>query len=322
MKIIGYREPLLLLHAVYALRTVGVPANLLLIGPPGVAKTTMVKLFAASVGARFHRTVGRQDLLPEDFIAEKTVEPVDGVPSVRVNVHVRDLLASENPRPALWFFDELDKTPPRSLNALLELMEEQTLTLPDGTVHEMNFVLVAAANSRKYDRLANPLPRAVRDRFTAFWEMRYLPPEMELKVLDEALTALLHNDRAELDASQMLPIPGRQELEVAVAGAKREWGPCFVEAVSKMRRDSDIDEPPGPRAYIHATLLTGALTALGVPPEEAARMGFIAGVSGKISVYGGDPMEAAETYFENYCYSRRKQGSARGARRREFFRGR
>lgn len=322
MRIIGYREPLLLLHSVYALRSAGVPANLLIIGPPGVAKTTMVRLFARSVGARFHRTVGRQDLIPEDFIAEKTVEPVDGVPAVRINIHVRDLFASENPRPAVWFFDELDKTPPRSLNALLELMEEQTLTLPDGTVHDMNFVLVAAANSRKYDRLANPLPRAVRDRFTAYWEMGYLPPDRELEVLDEAVSALLRGRAREtLDASQRLAIPGRAELEEGIARAKEEWGPCFVEAVSEMRRDSDIDEPPGPRAYIHATLLTGALAALGVPGAEAARIGFIAGVSGKISVYGGEAMEAAETYFENYCASRARH-PRRPRGREQFFRRR
>jgi len=173
MRIVGYDTFIKLIKATYILRLAGVPsAHVLIIGSPGVSKTTIAKLFSRSIGATFVRTTGRYNMLPEDFIAEKEIVYDGGSPKIVWSLRaVKKLLKDENKIPAIWFFDEFDKMNRKSMFALLELMEEQQVTLPNGESYPLNFMLIAAGNSRKYDRDANPIPRAVRDRFIVYWEL-------------------------------------------------------------------------------------------------------------------------------------------------------
>ena len=316
MRVVGYDTFIRLLKASYGLRLAGVPsAHVLVVSPPGVGKTTIAKLFARSVGAAFVRTTGRYDMLPEDFIAEKEVVYDNGSPAIVWRLRaVEKLLRSRNERPAIWFFDEFDKMSRKSMTALLELMEEQQVTLPSGEAYPLNFMLVATGNSRKYDRDANPIPRSVRDRFAVYWELGYLPVEREYEVLDVGVGYLLGKDTS----------PGEQfrfafsvpSFEKYVEEVKRRYGRCMVEAVASLRGRKEVEEPPGPRAYIHAALLAAALAVVeGGLSYTTALLAFQAAVSGKVTASGdASPFELCQEEFERHC------AESRGEPRQGFFR--
>ncbi|MEM3964406.1 MAG: AAA family ATPase [Thermofilaceae archaeon] len=303
MRIVGYDTFISLIKAAYGLRIAGVPsAHVLVISPPGTGKTSMAKLFAKAVGASFVRTTGRYDMLPEDFIAEKEIAYNNGKPEIVWRLKaVEKLLASNNPRPTIWFFDEFDKMNRKSMMSLLELMEEQQVTLPTGETYKLNFLLIAAGNSRKYDKDASPIPRSVRDRFAVYWELGYLPVDLELSVLEEGVNQMLGVDT---DPSEQFSFSfDRKIFERNLVEVKKRYGECFVRAVSYLRTHKLVEEPPGPRAYIHATLLTSSLSAVTENPlHETARLGFVAAVAGKITVSpDSTPFEVCEEAFEKYC---------------------
>jgi MoxR-like ATPase len=319
MRIIGYDTFIDLLKATYLLRYVGIPsAHVIVISPPGTAKTTMAKLFARAVGASFVRTTGRYDMLPEDFIAEKTIDYVDGRPTIKWELRaVRHLLAERNPRPAIWFFDEFDKMNRKSMTALLELMEEQQVTLPTGESYKLNFMLIAAGNSRKYDKDANPIPRSVRDRFATYWELGYLGPEREVEILNEAINYMMGIDT---EPSHQFGLNlDRKAFNAALERIKREYGTCIVRAVSYLRRHKEVEEQPGPRAYIHATLLASAMAVVrGSLSATDVLTAFTAAVAGKLTVASDrTPFELCQEAFEKFCMEGREPEVEDA---REFFR--
>ncbi|MEM4619553.1 MAG: AAA family ATPase [Desulfurococcaceae archaeon] len=306
MRIVGYDTFITLVKAAYALRLVGVPSShVLVISPPGTGKTSIAKLFSKSVNATFVRTTGRYDMLPEDFISEKEIVYNDGKPEIVWKLKaVGKLLATSNARPAVWFFDEFDKMNRKSMMSLLELMEEQQVTLPSGETHKLNFMLIAAGNSRKYDKDASPIPRSVRDRFIVYWELGYLPIDLEMNVLEEGIKQMLGIDVNPSD--QFSFTFDRKLFEKNLAEVKKRYGECFVRAVSHIRTHKLVEEPPGPRAYIHATLLTASLaTIVKNTLHNIARLGFKAAVAGKITVSpDSSPFEICEEAFEKYCVDR------------------
>ncbi|MEM1694290.1 MAG: AAA family ATPase [Ignisphaera sp.] len=306
MRIVGYDTFLFFIKAAYALRMIDVPsAHVLVISPPGTGKTSIAKLFAKAVDAPFVRTTGRYDMLPEDFIAEKEIAYNNGKPEIVWRLKaVEKLLASNNPRPGIWFFDEFDKMNRKSMMSLLELMEEQQVTLPNGETYKLNFMLIAAGNSRKYDKDASPIPRSVRDRFIVYWELGYLPVNLEVQVLEEGIKQMLGIDT---DPSEQFVFSfDRKLFERNLAEVKKRYGECFVRAVSYIRTHKLVEEPPGPRSYIHATLLASSLATIMSPIgrelRDATKLGFIAAVAGKITVSpDSTPFEICEEAFEKFC---------------------
>jgi MoxR-like ATPase len=173
------------LRASYLLALARRPTHVLVYGPHGVGKTTIVKEFALALGAEFVRTQGRNDLLPSDFIADREPEAgADG--ALRFPYRLKEDLARLRGvvRPGIWFVDEVDKIPPRSLFALLEPMEEGRITLSGVPVADsLWFLLVATANTKRFDRFASDIPLAVRDRFAITLQVGFLSREEDLQVL-------------------------------------------------------------------------------------------------------------------------------------------
>jgi len=323
LRIVGYDTFIKLLKAAYGLRLAGVPsAHVLVIGPPGVAKTTIAKLFSRAVGATFVRTTGRYDMLPEDFVAEKEIVYDGGSPRIVWSLRaVKKLLKDSNRVPAVWFFDEFDKMNRKSMYALLELMEEQQVTLPNGEAYPLNFMLIAAGNSRKYDRDANPIPRAVRDRFVVYWELGYLSPEQEFEVLKSAVKYLAGEDTEPSDQFRFRfddTLFRKMRDEVV-----QRYGRCFVDAVHYLRKHKDVAEPPGPRAYIHATLLTAALSTIdSAITKSNVELGFTAAVAGKITTSSDvSPFDLCTEAVTKFCLERSAERSEEKGLEEEFFRG-
>ncbi len=147
--------------------------NVLIEDVPGMGKTTLVKYFAKATGLDFRRIQFTSDLMPSDILG--------------VSVFQKD---SENfvfrPGPIfgeLILGDELNRGTPKTQSALLQAMEEKSVTV-DGTNYPLpaRFCLFATQNPRgQYGTY--PLPESQLDRFLFKISMGHLTREEEVELL-------------------------------------------------------------------------------------------------------------------------------------------
>ena len=166
---------------------VAAQGHVLLRDVPGVGKTMLAKAFAASVTCTFKRIQVTPDLLPMDVsgsnVFNMRTKTFDFTPGpVFTNV----LLA-----------DEINRAPPKTQSALLEVMEERQVTV-EGTTHKVELPFVAIATMNPLDDEGTyPLPAAQLDRFMMMLSMGYPPEEAETKMLEIHLTTAPVVDRLE-----------------------------------------------------------------------------------------------------------------------------
>ncbi len=148
----------------------------LLEGPPGVAKTLLVRTLAATLGGSFARIQFTPDLMPSDVTGTGVFHPREG--EFRFQ-----------PGPVFAQFvlcDEINRAPAKTQSALLEAMQEGAVTI-DGKRHELPrpFVVFATMNPIEHEG-TYPLPEAQLDRFLFKIAVGYPAPEVEARLLTEA----------------------------------------------------------------------------------------------------------------------------------------
>jgi MoxR-like ATPase len=147
--------------------------NVLIEDVPGVAKTLMARLIAQVTGLDFKRIQFTPDLLPGDITGgliynQKTSE---------FEFRPGPLFAN------LVLADEVNRAPPKTQAALLEVMQERQVTI-EGTTYPMQapFVVVATQNPIELEG-TYPLPEAQLDRFIMRVRVGYPAPEEERRIL-------------------------------------------------------------------------------------------------------------------------------------------
>ena len=139
--------------------TVGVLAggHVLLEGMPGLGKTRLVHALADGLGVRFGRIQFTPDLMPADVTGTRIVEPRDG--AVGFRFQPGPLFAN------LVLADEINRATPKTQSALLEAMQEGSVTVGE-TTHRLPrpFHVVATQNPIELEG-TYPLPEAQLDRF-------------------------------------------------------------------------------------------------------------------------------------------------------------
>jgi MoxR-like ATPase len=129
--------------------------HLLLEGPPGTGKTLLTRSFASCLSLQFKRIQFTPDLMPGDVIGTNLFNfQTNRFTLTKGPVFTQFLLA-----------DEINRTPPKTQAALLEAMQERTITI-DGTSHPLppGFMVVATQNPVEQEG-TYPLPEAQLDRF-------------------------------------------------------------------------------------------------------------------------------------------------------------
>jgi MoxR-like ATPase len=147
--------------------------HVLVEGIPGIAKTTLVKAFAAAIGCSFRRIQFTPDLLPADI----------------TGTYILDMRTSEfvlHPGPIfanLVLGDELNRAPAKTQSALLEAMQERQVTI-DGDTRplEAPFAVLATQNPLEHEG-TYPLPDAQLDRFLLKLRLGYPSEDDELRML-------------------------------------------------------------------------------------------------------------------------------------------
>ena len=150
--------------------------HVLLEDVPGVGKTMMVRALAKSVGANFKRIQFTPDLLPSDVVGVSIYNP-------------KTLQFEFRPGPILGniiLADEINRTSPKTQSALLESMEEASVTIDGETLQlPKPFFVMATQNPIEYEG-TYPLPEAQLDRFLLKIKMGYPTLDEEIEVLRRA----------------------------------------------------------------------------------------------------------------------------------------
>jgi MoxR-like ATPase len=150
--------------------------HVLIEGPPGVAKTLLVRTLAEALGGSFARIQFTPDLMPSDVTGTSLFHPGAGEFRFRAGpVFAQFVLC-----------DEINRASAKTQSALLEAMQEGAVTI-DGLRHELPrpFLVFATMNPIEHEG-TYPLPEAQLDRFLFKLVVGYPEPDVEARLLAAA----------------------------------------------------------------------------------------------------------------------------------------
>jgi len=181
--------------------------HVLLEGVPGVAKTLLVRAFAAALSLDTKRVQFTPDLMPGDVTGSLVYDARSSEFSFRAGPVFTNLLLA----------DEINRTPPKTQAALLESMEERQVSV-DGTPRSLPdpFGVVATQNPVEYEG-TYPLPEAQLDRFLLKLTMPLPARHEEVQVLTRHSEGF---DPRDLAAAGVRPVAGTAELAAGRAAVR------------------------------------------------------------------------------------------------------
>jgi MoxR-like ATPase len=224
--------------------------HVLLEGPPGTGKTLLAQAIARLLGARFRRVQFTPDTPPSEltgFVRERGTEKVFERGALFTNV----LLA-----------DEINRTPPRTQAALLEAMQERSVTVL-GESHRLESPFFVIATQNPYEQKGVfALPESQLDRFLFRIHLEYGSMEDELAMLE-----LPRRGVAPDVISDVTPLLGERGVllvqdAVDAVEVPKEAARAAVLVVRLTREVSGIVLGGGPRATIHVVVAAQARALL------------------------------------------------------------
>jgi MoxR-like ATPase len=154
----------------------------LLIGVPGLAKTLMVNTLAKSLGLSYSRIQFTPDLMPSDIIGTEILDETRKFRFIQGPVFANVILA-----------DEINRTPPKTQSALLEAMQEKSVTAAGNTYKlDEPFFVLATQNPIEQEG-TYPLPEAQLDRFMFNVWLDYPSMQEEINIVKATTTGIEHN---------------------------------------------------------------------------------------------------------------------------------
>jgi MoxR-like ATPase len=162
----------------HLLLTMLVGGHCLITGMPGTAKTLLVRTLADALGLSFKRIQFTPDLMPTDVTGTDIIEEDPTTGRRRWTFVPGPLFAH------VLLADEINRTPPKTQSALLEAMQERSVTVRGNTrMIEAPFFVLATQNPIELEG-TYPLPEAQLDRFLFNVLLDYLSAEDERLVVE------------------------------------------------------------------------------------------------------------------------------------------
>ena len=214
----------------------------LLVGVPGLAKTLLVNTLAQALGLDFKRIQFTPDLMPSDILGSEILNENRQFKFIKGPIFSNIILA-----------DEINRTPPKTQAALLEAMQERSVTIA-GENHKLDLPYFVLATQNPIEQEGTyPLPEAQLDRFMFAIKLEYPSFEEEVQVVKRTTSTVVTDINALFTAQEIIDF---QQLvrRIPVADNVIEYA---VALVGKTRPDSPltndfvknyVDWGAGPRA--------------------------------------------------------------------------
>jgi len=214
----------------------------LLVGVPGLAKTLMVNTIAKALGLEFKRIQFTPDLMPSDILGSEILDNDRQFKFIKGPIFSNIILA-----------DEINRTPPKTQAALLEAMQERSVTIA-GHHYQLDAPYFVLATQNPIEQEGTyPLPEAQLDRFMFSINLTYPSFEEEVQVVKLTTASTQSDVDVVFSAEEILEFQALIR-KIPVADNVIEYA---VRMVGKTRPDSSeaipiitqyVDWGAGPRA--------------------------------------------------------------------------
>ncbi len=228
----------------------------LLIGVPGLAKTLLVNTISDVLGLNFKRIQFTPDLMPSDILGSEILDENRQFKFIKGPIFSNIILA-----------DEINRTPPKTQAALLEAMQERSVTVA-GQHYKLDLPFFVLATQNPIEQEGTyPLPEAQLDRFMFSINLEYPTFEEEVEVVKSTTSIVNQTVNSIFSANEIIEV---QKLirKIPVADNVIEYA---VGLVGKTRPKSEkatdfvkkyIDWGAGPRASQNLILAAKAYAAV------------------------------------------------------------
>lgn len=164
----------------------------LLVGVPGLAKTLLIQTISKALHLDFNRIQFTPDLMPSDILGAETLDKDRNFQFIKGPIFANIVLA-----------DEINRTPPKTQAALLESMQEYSVTIA-GKKYTLDkpFFVLATQNPIEQEG-TYPLPEAQLDRFMFNIQLDYPSYEAELDIVKATTTEKSSDVQAVLSAEEI-----------------------------------------------------------------------------------------------------------------------
>jgi len=226
--------------------------HVLIEGVPGLAKTLWAKSMAQLIDVSYKRMQFTSDIMPSDILGTKVY-----------NQRTSEFELRKGPLfTQLFLADEINRTPPKTQSALLEVMEERAITI-DGQTHRLEepFFVMATQNPLEYEG-TYPLPEALTDRFMMKIKLTYPGVAAEKQMLQmyhEGFNSGKLEDLAPVCHAQDIANVRREIQNVAVEDGVLNY---IVSVVETTRRVGAIQYGSSPRGSVALLMAAKAYAAL------------------------------------------------------------
>ena len=228
----------------------------LLIGVPGLAKTLLVNTVSDALGLNFKRIQFTPDLMPSDILGSEILDENRQFKFLKGPIFSNIILA-----------DEINRTPPKTQAALLEAMQERSVTIA-GNQYQLDLPFFVLATQNPIEQEGTyPLPEAQLDRFMFSINLEYPTFEEEVAVVKNTTSSIIQQVNSLFSAQEIIAV---QQLirKIPVADNVIEYA---VRLVGKTRPNATeasplvkkyLDWGAGPRASQNLILAAKAHAAV------------------------------------------------------------
>lgn len=207
-------------------------------GVPGLGKTLLVRTLGEALELEFRRVQFTPDLMPSDILGTELLEEDHGTGHRSFRFQKGPVFTN------LLLADELNRTPPRTQAALLEAMQERTVSYA-GVTHELPAPFFVLATQNPIEQGGTyPLPEAQLDRFLLQLRVEYPDEAEELAIVEQTTGAAAPEVPRVMDAAAVLELQALVR-QVHVGADLMQWIVRLVRA----SRPAD-DAPEAVRSYV------------------------------------------------------------------------
>ena len=211
----------------------------LLVGVPGLAKTLMVRSLAEAVHLEFRRIQFTPDLVPSDITGTEILEE-DSASGSRSFRFVHGPVFAN-----IVLADEINRAPPRTQAALLEAMQEHSVTASGQTMPLPEPFFVLATQNPIEQEGTYPLPEAQLDRFLFDIRVGYPSEQEEIAILRNTTGSANESLETVLGASELMALQ-RLTRDVVAADSVLQYAASLVRAT----RPDDSRAPELVKQYV------------------------------------------------------------------------